>query len=104
MTKLKIDKKPSFGTGKYEHLDPIVDALIADGNEIVGEERWKKTKDGWLCVVKDPINFSLVKQLFELPSTINCYEDRGTISCATTWSAIIEATKNQSQSAKHSNF
>jgi hypothetical protein len=77
---------------QYAHLDPIIDVLISNGNSIVpGNKRWNKTKDGWLCVLSKPIDFSLVTSGFVLPPNVKCYPNRGSISCGTTWAAIVES-------------
>lgn len=87
---IKIEVQAS--ENKYAHLDPIVEALISNGNSIVaGNSRWPKTKDGWICCLSNPIDFSFIENEFALPSKIKCYPDRGTIACDTTWSAIIES-------------
>ena len=87
-----IEIQPQAKENKFAHLDPIIDSLIINGNSIVeGNSRWSETKDGWLCVLSKPINFSLIEREFKLPPKIKCYPSRGSITCDTTWSAIIES-------------
>ena len=87
-----IEIQSQLKGSKFAHLDPIVDSLIKHGNSIVsGNSRWIETKDGWLCVLSKPIDFSLISREFKLPPSIKCYPSRGSIACDTTWSAIIES-------------
>lgn len=86
-----IEVQPIINGSKYAHLDPIVDILLSEGNSIVlGNKRWQKTKDGWLCVLAKPIDFSLIKCKLKLPPSIKLYPDRNSISCDITWSAIVK--------------
>lgn len=89
----KIEISPTAPEGKppYAHLDPIVDALLSGGNVLANKRRWVETKDGWLCVLKEPIDFQLVRNSFVLPKTIELFEKIGSVSCSLTWSAIIES-------------
>jgi hypothetical protein len=73
-----IEIQSEVKENKYAHLDPLVDLLIINGNSIVdGNSRWSKTKDGWLCVLSKPIDFSLIRREFKLPPKIKCYPSRG---------------------------
>jgi hypothetical protein len=93
---IAIQPESSSGTKPYEHLKPIVQALIADGNRPskahgsipVDELGFYHDRDGWLCVLRDPINFTLIATEFELPSSIKFNEKENAIFCERSWIEI----------------
>jgi hypothetical protein len=80
----------------YEHLIPIARALIADGNipskahglAPIDEFGFYHDKDGWICILRNPINFGLIDKDFELPPSIEINEEENTIFCRKSWVEI----------------
>lgn len=72
----------------YAHLEPIVSALLASGNELARSERWGSTKDGYVCFLVNPIDFSLVRANFDIPESIVLSEKNNLIACRKTWATI----------------
>lgn len=58
--------------GKRSHslLDPVLDLLVANGNELATTYRWGSNATGYFAVLKRPINFDLVEQTFEFPDGV----------------------------------
>jgi hypothetical protein len=75
--KLKINKDGTYPP--YNHLQPIVDLLIANGNESKYPEIFFPTKEGWQCRLKKKIDFALLRDNLEIPGTIQLDEEDGTI-------------------------
>lgn len=86
--KWKIDPLPPDGAPPYTHLEPIIDALVEAGNEIAGPEKFYLARDGWLGDLRNPIDFALVRQRFELPPTIELWPTEDSILCRYTWTSI----------------
>ena len=78
----------------YAHLEPIVDALIGDGNEVTINTKFYMTRDGWRCDLKKPINFVLLREKFEFPKSIELLEEKDAIVCRNSW---IEISGNVKQ-------
>lgn len=72
----------------YQHLEPLTDALIKAGNEPTRKSIWYLTRDGWRSDFKLPLDFDLLEQLFEIPTTIQFLRDRDSIFCQNSWSQI----------------
>ena len=93
---LAIDSEPAPRTKPYEHLKPIVAALIADGimpskahGKIpIDELGFYLNRDGWTCLLRDPINFVLIAEKFDLPTSIKINEIENTIFCERSWIEI----------------
>ena len=93
---IAIQSESPSGAKPYEHLKPIVQALIADGNRpskahgsaLIDELGFYHDKDGWICVLRDPINFALIEVNFELPPSIELNEAENTIFCRKSWIEI----------------
>ena len=66
------------GTG-HSILDPVLDLLLAHGNVLAEEARWISNPTGYLCVVGRPIDFALIEQAFEIPSSVELVRDLGII-------------------------
>jgi hypothetical protein len=75
--KTKINKDGTYPP--YNHLQPIVDLLIANGNESRHPETFYPTKDGWLCSLKKKIDFDLLRDNLEIPESIKLDEEDGSI-------------------------
>ena len=72
----------------YEHLQPIVEALLRAGNQLARKDRWGSTKEGFVCYLQDPIDFALVSSMFALPESIVLSQQRNLIACSKTWATI----------------
>ena len=59
--KVKIDKSPHDASQPFSHLIPIINVLCEAGNQAVYSEVFKLDKDGWYCLLRDKINFELIK-------------------------------------------
>lgn len=87
--KIKILPYPlSYGGKPYEHLEPIVDALIEAGNKPTQSSRFYQARDGWRCDLKKPIDFKLLKERFEFPESIILSEPLDKIFCQNSWVEI----------------
>jgi hypothetical protein len=93
---IAIQPESPSGAKPYEHLKPIVQALISAGNRPskahgsvpTDEFGFYHDKDGWICVLSDPINFALIEADFELPPSIELNEEENTIFCRRSWIEI----------------
>jgi hypothetical protein len=72
----------------YSHLEPIVDALIASGNQSMRDEWFYLDRDGWRCDLKEPIDFDLLRAKFDFPKTIILSEPLDKIFCKNSWIEI----------------
>lgn len=72
----------------YAHLQPIVDALLANGNVLRDGSGWHQDRDGWRCDLRDPIDFALVRERFALPKTIRLSPADDAILCEISWIEI----------------
>ena len=93
---IAIQPESPPGARPYVHLKPIVQALISDGNgpskvhgsAPIDEFGFYQDKDGWICVLRDPINFGLIESDFEIPPSIELSEEDNTIVCRRSWIEI----------------
>jgi hypothetical protein len=89
MYKLMILPYPPNPNDKpYVHLEPVVTALIEDGNEAIRVPPFYLDRDGWRCDLKKPINFKLLKDRFEFPKSIVLSEQLDKIFCLNSWTEI----------------
>ncbi len=94
--KMEILSSPKVGFKPYSHLEPIVEALLAAGNELsdplpnfpLEGKEFYMDRDGWKCDLKKPIDFNLIASKFELPSSIVISEKNNSILCQNTWVEI----------------
>jgi hypothetical protein len=77
----------------YGHLLPIVDALIVAGSVPVSDAKFFQDRDGWRCELTKPIDFDLVRQKFDLPSSILLSEEHDAILCQNAWIEIKGGSK-----------
>jgi hypothetical protein len=63
----------------YAILEPILELLLRHGNELDHDYRWGSNPTGYFCILKKPIDFSLVREHFILPASIVLMEDYGCI-------------------------
>ena len=78
-TIIKHDKNQ--GGYIYSHLDPVIDLLLDNGNELKHEYRWGSTREGYFCYLAKPIDFKLLYQYFDFDSSIYIIEDKNYIYC-----------------------
>jgi hypothetical protein len=94
--KTKIAAEPAPGEPPYAHLKPIVEALLAAGNEasptigghVPNRVGFYQDKDGWRCDLRRPIDFDLLDANFDLPSSLAINREANTISDRRTWIEI----------------
>jgi hypothetical protein len=84
--KIKINREGV--TTSYENLQPIVDFLIASGNEVMFPERFIPSPGGLYCRMKNKIDIDLIRETFELPETIKLSENPSSIFDLLTWTEI----------------
>ncbi len=71
----------------FANLLPIVDALIRSGNEAL-DEGFRLNPDGWRCRLARPLDFSLIRETFDIPSNVVLSPDHDTILDRLTWCSI----------------
>lgn len=94
--KIIISSLPKNDAKSYTHLEPIVELLLAAGNELsdplpnfpLQEKGFYMDRDGWKCDLKMPIDFKLVSSNFEIPPSIIISEKNNSILCQNTWVEI----------------
>lgn len=72
----------------YTHLEPIVSALLASGNELARSERWGSNKEGFVCYLTKPLDLALIRERFALPDSVVLSEKNDLIACELTWATI----------------
>lgn len=87
MTKSEIAFNPS-ARPVYLHLEPIVDLLLANGNELSREFRWGENRTGFYCFFKRPLDFDLIEKTFDIPSFVRFDREGDAIECDRTWATI----------------
>jgi hypothetical protein len=97
-----IDISKSTSERPYLHLSPIVKLLLDHGNIVADTSHIEKqarlgipasdgfygTQGGWVCDLGKPIDFDLVRKMFELPEYVSLNEETGSIFCRTSWIEI----------------
>jgi len=68
--KVKISKDNFVGSPRYALIDPILDLLLANGNQLATTFRWGSNPTGYFAILKYPIDFDLIEKNFELPLSI----------------------------------
>lgn len=94
--KAAISSSPKAGSKPYSHLEPIVEILLAAGNELSDSlpnfplegKGFYMDRDGWKCDLKMPIDFKLIASKLELPASIVISEKNNSILCQNTWVEI----------------
>jgi uncharacterized membrane protein len=72
----------------YAHLEPIVDLLLANGNQLARPYRWGENRTGFYCFLSKPIDFDLIESAFVLPQTVRLARSGGRVECDVTWASI----------------
>ncbi len=84
---LKIIKYKKF-SHPYEHLEPIVDFLLLNGNTLARDYRWGENRTGYFCLLVNPIDFDLLLREFNFPPYVKFVISENSIECDKTWSSI----------------
>lgn len=58
------------GLAAYHMFDPVVDLLLANGNQLADVNRWSVDQTGYTCELKQPIDFELLENTFEFPDNV----------------------------------
>ena len=64
---------------KYNILEPILKHLLENGNELATDYRWGSNPTGYFCILRNKIDFGLIEENFELPSSIQLDHEYGEI-------------------------
>src|SRR4051812_4296630 len=97
--KRRIEPGPPDGHAAYEHLVPLVEALIAHGNELAhpptGGGVFSFNQGGPVAHLKKRIDWTWVQQNFELPELVR-YDRRGDeIFDHRNWVSILGSAKER---------
>ncbi len=76
--KVKIASEAASHQAPYENLWPLVEKLLANGNEVAkpfgghipDQKGFYLDRDGWRCDLLEKIDFDLIDRAFDLPDTI----------------------------------
>jgi hypothetical protein len=79
MKKHVLRKEDYSGMPRHALLDPVLDSLLDNGNELSTAYRWGSNPTGYFAVLKYPIDFDLVEARFELPTSVVLNRDYGEI-------------------------
>ena len=71
----------------YSNLIPIVELLVANGNQVL-DGGFILTQAGWQCRVARPIDVELLLRTLELPPNVEVSSDRDTILDRLSWCVI----------------
>jgi len=72
----------------FEHLLPIVEALLDEGNTSRHEDLFVLEKDGWRCDLHNPIDFDFLEKRFDVPVSIRLSRQHGSILDEHSWIEI----------------
>ncbi|NRB69959.1 MAG: hypothetical protein HRU48_21810 [Vibrio sp.] len=56
---------------KYRILNPVLELLLENGNQILTDYTWGSNPTGYFCILKKPIDFDLIESRFLLPRSIH---------------------------------
>lgn len=72
----------------WQHLEPLVTALIDDGNRVV-DGGFRPNQGGWDCWMRDPLNFDVLRPLIETDGRdIRMVRDEDAVHCLHCWASI----------------
>jgi hypothetical protein len=87
--KIVIAPESSDPQRPYLHLQPVVDFLSYNGNEIVTDPSgFYLTQGGWVCDFRYPIDYASVGGAFDLPPSVRLGEKTNAILCDRSWAEI----------------
>ena len=67
--KVKLSRDDFVGLPRYALLDPILDLLLAHGNQLATTYRWGSNPTGYFAILRKPIDFDLIERSFEFPTS-----------------------------------
>lgn len=82
---------PDSAVRPYERLVPLVEALVAHGNELVydnGDRGFIPQPDGYSCFLAKRIDFALLAEQFQLPDDLVLQPDQDTLHDWATWVSV----------------
>lgn len=82
-----VTRRSEDPSAPYPHLQPVVDLLVSNGNEVEGGG-FRPTQGGWECTFRDPIDLDLVRRECELPDSISLSEQENSLFDRLSWSVI----------------
>ncbi len=88
MDRLKVAAVSSDPKRPFAHLLPIVQRLISCGNESTTGKIFYSTQDGWVCDLRNPIDFDVISRHFDLPESIELVVGNDSIFCRRSWIEI----------------
>lgn len=86
MKTIKYDKKSNK---PYDHLEPLINFLINNGNSLSRDYRWGQNRSGYFCFLEKPIDFSSIEMEFSIPNYIVLDREHDRIDCNKTWTTIV---------------
>lgn len=69
-------------------MEPLLAALVMDGNEFSNQNGFYLAKDGWRADFKRRLNLDLLRREFDIPASIRLSEQYDSILCTNTWCEI----------------
>ena len=81
---MEIDARSDDPERPYANLQPIIDALVRAGNEVI-DGGFQLTPGGWECLLARPIDFEIVSTRFVLPANVEASPDIDSILDRDTW-------------------
>jgi hypothetical protein len=67
------------GKPHYTILEPILQCLLSNGNELATSYRWGSNPTGYFCLLKQPIDLDLIERSFVLPPSIQLMKEFGEV-------------------------
>lgn len=65
----------------HAYLEPIVDILVASGNQLAHDYRWGEDRTGFFCHLARPMDFNLIEATFTLPAGIRLDRAGDVLEC-----------------------
>lgn len=75
----EIKKEDFKGQPSFTILEPILQLLLSEGNELATDYRWGSNPTGYFCLLKNNIDFELIERTFDLPPSIQLMKEYGTV-------------------------
>jgi hypothetical protein len=73
---------------EYFHLEPIVDLLLKNGNQLAKTYRWGENRTGFFCFLARPLDFDLIESTFIVPEFVRLDREHDVIECDKKWASI----------------
>jgi hypothetical protein len=88
MKKTVINSVPTLETVPYDHLLPLVKALLVRNKRAPESIGFYCDRDGWRCDLDFPIDFEYIREHFVIPESILLSLEHRSILCLKTWCVI----------------